>query len=383
MKPDLVSGVVLAAVVAGGSARAQTVRFDRERVMAFDMRLERFPPRRSPEAGGPGVAWTVNLPPLARAVSRIRLHFRVLTAGDPLSWQVRVKDLGAATLQTIPGAEATAGGAAFWTDELAAAQVKVELTWNGQGEHPVLEADRYAYAVGAATPLSIVGLDQRRPIATAAARHKALAPSVARLRIMTDDGQAFCTGFLLGERLLVTNEHCVRTAEEAASLLVDFRYDTPTARPEVVRGATLLRTSAGLDYTLLRLSKPAGAGLGRLRLETAAPARDRQELLIIQHPGGEPKQVSLEGCLVAGLQREGASTEKTDFGHECDTLGGSSGSPVLDRATGRVVGLHHFGFREGLDEPVNQAVDVARILEDLSTQVDPAVFDEVRQGPPP
>jgi V8-like Glu-specific endopeptidase len=228
-----------------------------------------------------------------------------------------------------------------------------------------------------------VGLDQRRPIATAAARYKALAPSVARLRIMTDAGQAFCTGFLVGDGLLLTNEHCVRTAEEAASLLVDFRYDSANAKPKVARGATLLRTSAALDYSLLRLSNPVETTLGRLHLETAAPARERQELVIIQHPGGEPKQVSLEGCLVAGLQREGASPQKTDFGHECDTLGGSSGSPVLDRATGRVVGLHHFGFREGLDEPVNQAVEIGRILEDLSTQVDPAVFDTVRQAPPP
>jgi V8-like Glu-specific endopeptidase len=383
VKPGLVAGVVLANVAAGGSATAQALRFDRERVLAFDMRVERFSPRRSPETGGPGVAWVVNLPPLARTVSRIRLHFKVLTAGDPASWQVRVKDLGVATLQTIPGTEATAGGAAFWTDELGAGQVKVELSWNGQGEQPVLEADRYAYGLGLATPLSIVGLDQRRPIATAAARYKALAPPVARLRIMTDDGQAFCTGFLLGERLLMTNEHCVRTAEEASSLLVDFRYDAPAATPEVVRGATLLRTSAGLDYTLLRLSKPVETTFGRLHLETASPVHERQELVVIQHPGGEPKQVSLEGCLVAGVQREGASTERTDFGHECDTLGGSSGSPVLDRATGRVVGLHHFGFHEGLDEPVNQAVEIGRILDDLSTQVDPDVFDEVRQAPPP
>jgi hypothetical protein len=41
-----------------------------------------------------------------------------------------------------------------------------------------------------------------------------------------------------------------------------------------------------------------------------------------------------------------------------------------------VVGLHHFGFREGLDEPVNQAVEIGRILEDLSTHVEPPVFDE-------
>ena len=105
--------------------------------------------------------------------------------------------------------------------------------------------------------------------------------------------------------------------------------------------------------------------------------------MIIQHPGGEPKKFSLEGCVVAGLQRAGASAEPTDFGHECDTKGGSSGSPVFDRTTGRVVGLHHFGFREGLDEPVNQAVEIGRILGDLRAQVDPAVFDRVRQSPPP
>jgi hypothetical protein len=384
MRPAFVSWAVLGGVLAGGGASAQPLRFDRERVMAFDMRVERFSPRRSPATGGAGVAWVAHLPPLVRGVPSIRLHFRVLTAGDPASWELRVKDLAGGTLQVIPGSDATPGGAsAFWTDELAAPQARVELSWSGQGARPVLEADRYAYAVGAATPLSTVGIDGTRPIGQASERHRALAPPVARLRIMTDEGQGFCTGFLLGERLLMTNEHCVRSAEEAASLLADFRYDAPAARPEVVRGATLLRTSADLDYTLLRLATPVATGLGRLHLETVTPARDRQELLIIQHPGGEPKQVSLEGCLVAGLQREGASMEKTDFGHECDTLGGSSGSPVLDRATGRVVGLHHFGFREGLDEPVNQAVDIASILEDLSTQVDPAVFDEVRQAPPP
>ncbi len=384
MKAALVSWAILAALLDGAGAGAQSLRFDRERVMAFDMRVERFSPRRSSATGGPGVVWVAHLPPLVRGVPSIRLHFRVLTAGDPASWEVRAKDLAGETLQIVPGSDATSGGAgAFWTDELATAQARVELSWNGQGERPVLEADRYAYSVGAATPLSTVGIDGTRPIGQASERHRALAPPVARLRIMTDEGQGFCTGFLLGERLLMTNEHCVRTAGEAASLRVDFRYDAPAARPEVVRGATLLRTSAGLDYTLLSLSRPVGTSFGRLHLETVAPARDRQELLIIQHPGGEPKKVSLEGCLVAGLGREGASSEKTDFGHECDTLGGSSGSPVLDRATGRVVGLHHFGFREGLDEPVNQAVEIARILEDLGTQVDPAVFDEVRQAPPP
>ena len=33
----------------------------------------------------------------------------------------------------------------------------------------------------------------------------------------------------------------------------------------------------------------------------------------------------------------------TDVAYFCDTEGGSSGSPVLSRDTGKVVALHHFG----------------------------------------
>ena len=33
----------------------------------------------------------------------------------------------------------------------------------------------------------------------------------------------------------------------------------------------------------------------------------------------------------------------SDVSYYCDTEGGSSGSPVLSRATNKVVALHHFG----------------------------------------
>ncbi len=59
--------------------------------------------------------------------------------------------------------------------------------------------------------------------------------------------------------------------------------------------------------------------------------------------------------------------DKTDFEHRCDTLGGSSGSPVLDRASLNVVGLHHLGFLEG-DTPVNRAVLIADVLAKIRTQ---------------
>jgi V8-like Glu-specific endopeptidase len=379
MKQTLLSAMALAALAAAVPAPAQVLRFDREKTLAYDMRVERFSPRRSPAAASPGIIWTANLPPLPRTVSRIRLRIRVVATGDPSAWEIRLTGSGGERLQTIPGTLAAASANGLWTDELPAAQVTASLSWDGRGECPVLEVDRYAYGIAQATPQSVVGLNQLRPIGTAPSSYQVLGHAIARLRIMTDEGQAFCTGFLLSEDLLLTNEHCVKTADEASSLLADFGYDSWSARATVVRGATLVALDPGLDYALLRLTKPVEPSPGRLYVETASQARAQEELIVIQHPGGEPKQVSIEGCVVAGIDQPGATIAKTDFQHGCDTMGGSSGSPVLDRATGRVVGLHHFGYREGVDEPVNQAVEIRRILDHLSTHVEAATLARISE----
>jgi hypothetical protein len=111
MRPGLVPGVALAAVVAGGVSAQASVR--PRAGLAFDMRVERSP-RRSPATGGAGSPGATR----PRARCRIRLHFRVLRP-DSSSWQIRVGDLGTATLQTIRG-QASAGTA--WTDKRARAR---------------------------------------------------------------------------------------------------------------------------------------------------------------------------------------------------------------------------------------------------------------------
>ena len=65
-----------------------------------------------------------------------------------------------------------------------------------------------------------------------------------------------------------------------------------------------------------------------------------------------------------------------DFGHRCDTLGGSSGAPVLDLQSGRIVGLHHWGYLDSDPDPVNQAVHFRLILDDLRSD-HLALFQEI------
>ena len=178
---------------------------------------------------------------------------------------------------------------------------------------------------------------------------------------MADDGgQYLCTGFLIAADLIMTNHHCMKTQSEAASAQVDFDYDRAGAHPVSVNVKELVFADADLDFAVHRLKK--GANRTPLKLADGSIQED-QTLLIIQHPAGEPKQVSQKDCKVSGASIRGVSKALTDFGHLCDTLGGSSGSPVIDLKLKVVVGLHHLGFLPTSEKLVNQAVKMGPILK--------------------
>ena len=118
-----------------------------------------------------------------------------------------------------------------------------------------------------------------------------------------------------------------------------------------------------LDYALLRLDGAPGREFGKLTLKADTHA-ENAKLVMVQHPYGEPKQVSRDDCAVKTVSAPSyESSKETDFGHTCDTLNGSSGSPMLNE-TMEVVGLHHLGFdlssrRWGRE---NRAVSIKFIL---------------------
>jgi hypothetical protein len=350
---------IVAFWASAADAQPRTLEAERAAVLKSIGDVEQTSIQLFPLATGPAAFRQVITRPDALT---LRLHFTVRQAGQ--DWRLQVKGQGTSSW-SIADDEAAAGG--FWSDELPGSRVEITIESTAPGNTLELVIDKVVIGRSKITPVSIVGPNQLSPIGRQDAPIVALGRSVARLRFVADGGGSFvCTGFLITRDLMMTNQHCLATATETESALVDFDFDSATAQRTTLRLKELLATDVPLDFSIVRLAAPVDRA--PLELSTTRPA-DGAQLLIIQHPAGEPKQVSIADCVVVGPVVPGRDGSPVDFGHGCDTKGGSSGSPVFDFEAMKVIGLHHLGFPEGLAGMVNQGTHLDRILAALSDEL--------------
>lgn len=187
-------------------------------------------------------------------------------------------------------------------------------------------------------------------------------------------GSGLCTAWRVGsQNHMFTNNHCLDNEARLQDTEVWFNYqhtacDGSTLDSVIkVTGKTLYKTDYTLDYSVFSVNSFASiAGFGYFGLDVRTPSQGEQ-IYIPQHGSGNPKELSIQSdqnsgglCQIDVASANGRGTA-TDTGYLCDTIGGSSGSPVLASSSNNVIALHHFGGCE------NQGVRVDKIWPQVAS----------------
>ncbi|MFH8803373.1 endonuclease [Streptomyces sp. NPDC017936] len=215
---------------------------------------------------------------------------------------------------------------------------------------------------------------------------------IGRITVRSPVGGHHGTGFMISPSLLMTNNHVLRSSEEAGRGVIAFDFQTGLDGLPLVPVVFALEpqrffaTDRDLDFSVVAVAERGerGAQLADfhwLPLDGAQGKAILGEFVnIIQHPNGEPKQLALRENQIVDLL--------DDFVHYVtDTAPGSSGSPVFNDQW-EVVALHHSAvpktdsegrplavdgtvWQPGMGEhrlawKANEGVRVSRVLQALS-----------------
>jgi V8-like Glu-specific endopeptidase len=214
----------------------------------------------------------------------------------------------------------------------------------------------------------IIGENTLRPIAFLT-QGLQVARAVAYIGVHGPSGSWSGTGFLVSPDLLLTNHHVLPDSGLLQHSVFRFNYEEnfkgQSQAPSEYRAklnTAIFETDQELDYTFVELESPAGGEWGWLPLGIHTISRE-ERVNIIQHPFGQPKQISMQNNFVDFV---GGNVVQ----YVTSTLNGSSGSPVLNDRWD-VVALHHSGGN--IREPTtqrrhyrNEGVLIERILDSVS-----------------
>jgi V8-like Glu-specific endopeptidase len=161
-------------------------------------------------------------------------------------------------------------------------------------------------------------------------------------RFAKQPSAANCSGFLVGEDLLVTAGHCIRSMSSCRSYnwVFDYKVDYEDQANVTVPASSVykcveivgreLNRSNKDDWALIRLDRKVTDRRILNFRQSGKPARG-DNLVVIGHPSGLPTKIA-DGANVRRLYG-------TYFTANLDTYGGNSGSAVFNADTGVVEGI--------------------------------------------
>ncbi|WP_166822049.1 DNA/RNA non-specific endonuclease [Thalassoroseus pseudoceratinae] len=229
-------------------------------------------------------------------------------------------------------------------------------------------------------------------------RGERAARTVGRMSIFTEYGIPAGTGsgFLVGPGLLLTNNHVIGTQDRACSgsyILFDYEYDADNRLKTSERfdlTDDLFLTDKELDFTFVSVASVGSRGTkiddyGRMRLvRESGKALKGEEVSIIQHPEGLPKQIAIRESTVVGRK-------DAFIYYYADTNRGSSGSPVVNDQWFPVA-LHHRSvpdYYNTCEYVANRGIRVSEIYKrleqaaDAGSETSARIIDRLETEPSP
>jgi V8-like Glu-specific endopeptidase len=184
------------------------------------------------------------------------------------------------------------------------------------------------------------------------------------------------TGFLVADDVVMTNRHVAKefskksgsswSFEAGMKPRIDWAEELGSSKPLEFAVSSVIGVHEKFDMALLRVARKGGGGVKLpkpLVLPRNPAVKAGESVFVVGYPAwdgrrNEPRPMSQIFHDIYNVKRlqpgkvTKVSAAQKQFDHDCSTLGGNSGSCVLDLETAAVVGLHFQGrYRQG-----NQAI---------------------------
>lgn len=152
---------------------------------------------------------------------------------------------------------------------------------------------------------------------------------------------AFCSGFLVGPKKIITAGHCIQNLKDCkdTAFIFDYRMANNTQYYGNFGNIFLCKKilgqkkdNKGIDYAVIEIDEEI-TDRAPLTLATASDLEVNDRVFTIGHPSGLPTKIT-DNAHVRSINAEAGV-----FVTNLDTFGGNSGSPVFNSRTHEVEGI--------------------------------------------